>query len=86
MPTGERQREGESRMPTVVYIGDRLRELRKQRFLTQHMLAERSGVSQVAIARIELNRAEPHFSTIHKLANALGVSPEEFVKKEDSDA
>jgi transcriptional regulator with XRE-family HTH domain len=73
-------------MPTVVYIGDRLRELRKQQFLTQHMLAERSGVSQVAIARIERNRAEPHFSTIHKLADALGVSPEEFVKKEDGDA
>ncbi len=86
MPTGERHREGESRMPTVVYIGDRLSELRKQRFLTQHMLAERSGVSQVAIARIERNRAEPHFSTIHKLADALGVNPEEFIKKEGSDA
>jgi transcriptional regulator with XRE-family HTH domain len=73
-------------MPTVVYIGDRLRELRKQQFLTQHMLAARSGVSQVAIARIERNQAEPHFSTIHKLANALGVNPEEFVKKEDRDA
>jgi transcriptional regulator with XRE-family HTH domain len=50
------------------------------------MLAARSGVSQVAIARIERNRAEPHFSTIHKLADALGVNPEEFVKKEDGDA
>ena len=73
-------------MPAVVYIGDRLRELRKQRFLTQHMLAQRSGVSQVAIARIERNRAEPHFSTIHKLANALGVSPEEFVEEGSNDA
>jgi len=73
-------------MPDVVYIGDRLRELRTQRFLTQHMLAQRSGVSQVAIARIERNRAEPHFSTIHKLAGALGVSPEEFVKEEGNDA
>jgi len=73
-------------MPDVVYIGDRLRELRKQRFLTQHMLAQRSGVSQVAIARIERNRAEPHFSTIHKLANALGVSPEEFVEEGSNDA
>jgi transcriptional regulator with XRE-family HTH domain len=72
-------------MPTVVYIGNRLRELRKQQFLTQHMLAARSGVSQVAIARIERNRAEPHFSTIHKLADALGVSPEKFVKKEGGD-
>ena len=73
-------------MPVVVYIGDRLRELRQQQFLTQHMLAERSGVSQVAIARIERNRAEPHFSTIHKLATALGVRPEEFVKEKGSDA
>ena len=73
-------------MLDVVYIGDRLRELRKKRFLTQHMLAQRSGVSQVAIARIERNRAEPHFSTIHKLAGALGVGPEEFVKEEGNDA
>ncbi len=68
-------------MPTVVYIGDRLKELRERRLLTQHMLAERSGVSQVAIARIERNRAEPHFSTIHKLASALSVKPEELVEQ-----
>ena len=86
MAVRKRHKEGESRMPAVVYIGDRLRELRKQRFLTQHMLAKRSGVSQVAIARIERNRAEPHFSTIHKLADALRVSPEEFVKTEADDA
>jgi len=46
----------------------------------QHMLAKRSGISQVAIARIERNRAEPHFSTIHKLASALGVDPLELTE------
>jgi len=67
-------------MAIVVYIGDRLKELREQRLLTQHMLAKRSGISQVAIARIERNRAEPHFSTIHKLASALGVDPLELTE------
>ena len=59
----------------MVYVGDRLKELREQQLLTQKMLAERSGLSQVAIARIERNRAEPHFSTIHKLAAALNIEP-----------
>ena len=44
------------------------------------MLAKRSDISQVAIARIERNRAEPHFSTIHKLASALGVDPLELTE------
>ena len=67
-------------MPAVVYIGDKLKRLREQRLLTQQMLADRSGVSQVAIARIERNRTEPHFSTIHKLAAALDVDPVELAK------
>ena len=77
--TGKLYKEAKATMPMVVYIGDRLKKLREQRLLTQKMLAERSGLSQVAIARIERNRAEPHFSTIHKLATALDVEPSELV-------
>ena len=76
---GELYKEAKATIPTVVYIGDRLKELREKQLLTQKMLAERSGLSQVAIARIERNRAEPHFSTIHKLAAALNVEPSELV-------
>lgn len=57
-------------------MAERLRALRTRRVLTQRALAERSGVSLNTINRIEQGRLEPRFSTIHKLAGALGVSPE----------
>ena len=66
----------------VLYIGDRLRDLRKRRLLTQEQLAARSGVGIATIVRVERNQVEPRGSTIRKLAEALDVEPEELVKAE----
>jgi len=66
----------------VLYIGDRLRDLRKRSLLTQRQLADKSGVGVTTIIRIERNQVEPHGSTIRKLADALSVAPEELVKTE----
>jgi transcriptional regulator with XRE-family HTH domain len=66
-------------MQAVVYIGDRLKTLRVRRALTQQELADRAGVSSNTLNRIELNKAEPHMSTLRKLAKALGVDPSELV-------
>ena len=65
----------------VLYIGNRLRQLRKQSLMTQEQLAERSGVAVSTIIRVERNQVEPHGSTIRKLAEALGVEPQELVRK-----
>ena len=70
----------------VLYIGDRLRDLRKRRLLTQEQLADRSGVGIATIVRVERNQVEPRGSTILKLAEALGVEPEELVKLGGGDA
>jgi transcriptional regulator with XRE-family HTH domain len=43
--------------------------------LTQRELAEKSGVGVNTIIRIERNQVEPHFRTIRKLAEALGIDP-----------
>jgi transcriptional regulator with XRE-family HTH domain len=66
-------------MQAVVYIGDRLKTLRIRRALTQQELADRAGVSSNALNRIELNKAEPHMSTLRKLAKALDVDPSELL-------
>ncbi len=66
----------------VLYIGDRLRDLRKRSLLTQRELADKSGVGVTTIIRIERNQVEPHGRTIRKLAEALAVAPEELVKTE----
>jgi transcriptional regulator with XRE-family HTH domain len=64
----------------VPTIAERLRDLRIARVLTQEALGRKSGVSQVTIARIESGKYAPRFSTIHKLAEALGITAQEFVE------
>jgi transcriptional regulator with XRE-family HTH domain len=66
-------------MQAVVYIGDRLKTLRIRRALTQQELAEKAGMSSTALNRIELNKAEPHMSTLRKLAKALDIDPTELL-------
>lgn len=57
----------------------RLRELRRQRLLSQAELARLSGVGEVTINRIERGHVEPRLSTLRRLAIALQVSPEELL-------
>jgi len=66
-------------MPTVVKIGDNLKEVRTRRLLTQVQLAEKSGVNQVTIARIERDQVDPRFSTMRRLAKALDIDPTELL-------
>jgi transcriptional regulator with XRE-family HTH domain len=67
-------------MQAVVYIGDRLKDLRTEHALTQRELADKAGIGANTLNRIELNETEPHMSTIRKLAQALGVEPRVLVK------
>jgi transcriptional regulator with XRE-family HTH domain len=57
----------------------RLKEHRERALLTQAELATKSGVSEVTINRIEKNRHSPRFSTVRKLAQALGVESAELI-------
>ncbi len=52
----------------------RLKELREEKQLSQKMLADATGISQSAIARWELNQAEPTTTPIITLAKFFGVS------------
>jgi len=64
----------------VVFIGDRLKDLRIEQALTQRELADKAGIGANTVNRIELNETKPHMSTIRKLAGALGVEPRILVK------
>jgi DNA-binding XRE family transcriptional regulator len=59
---------------------DKLKELRRRRVLSMRELEELSGVSHNTIWRIEAGRQGAHPRTIRKLAEALGVEPEELLK------
>ena len=66
-------------MLVVVKIGDRLRDLRVRRALTQDELAAKADVGTNTVARLERNEREPHMSTLRKLAGALDVEPSELI-------
>ncbi len=66
-------------MPVVVYVGEKLKEIRTRRLLTQEELAEKAGVSAATVVNVERNNQEPHFRTIRKLAKALDVDPTELL-------
>lgn len=61
-------------------IGRNLLFIRRSRMWTQGRLAEKSGVSPTTISGIENGKiSRPHFGTLRKVAEALGVEPEELV-------
>lgn len=73
-------------MQGMVYIGERLKNLRIEMALTQAELAEKAGVNTVTVARLERNETEPHMPTVRKLAQALGVEPRLLTKGVSADA
>lgn len=52
-----------------------LRELRKQRGLTQEALAFDAGLHRTAIGLLERGQRVPSLTTLYKLAGPLGVAP-----------
>jgi transcriptional regulator with XRE-family HTH domain len=67
-------------MLTVLRIGDKLRDTRKRKLLTQQELADRAGIGVNTVIRIERNQVDPQGRTIRKLAEALGVAPSELLE------
>jgi transcriptional regulator with XRE-family HTH domain len=57
----------------------RLRMWRERKALTQQQLAEKAGLTRVTVARVETGREEPYPTTVRKLADALGLEPEELM-------
>jgi transcriptional regulator with XRE-family HTH domain len=66
-------------MLTMVQIGDKLREARTRKLMTQQELAHKSGVGVTTIVRIERNQVDPQFRNIRKLAKALDIAPTELI-------
>lgn len=63
----------------------RLRELRRERALSQQDLERMTGVAQSTLSALESGRRDAQPRTVRKLAEALGVEPRELMRK-DGDA
>lgn len=66
-------------MIDYVVIGKRIREIRKQKGLTQAALAEMSGIEPSNISHIERAATKLSLPTLVSIANALEVSLDELV-------
>jgi DNA-binding XRE family transcriptional regulator len=69
---------------TLVKIGRSLKGQRIRRFMTQEQFAKLIGISSRQLVRIERNDVDPRFSTIIKIAERLGVEPDDLVDREQS--
>ena len=67
-------------------IGKRLMELREGCGFTQNGLAERAGVSQTHLRRVELGQADITVGHLQLLCDAMNISMQEFFQEtSDSD-
>ena len=65
-------------------IGEKIKHLRKSFNLSQKALAEKSGVSEIAIRKYEAGDRAPKPEQIEKIATALCISPNALVSSNDS--
>jgi transcriptional regulator with XRE-family HTH domain len=68
---------------TVTTIGQRIREIRKSRNLTQRELADRVGINFTYLSRVENDRLDdeqtPREETLQRIARALDADPDELL-------
>ena len=66
-------------------VSKRLVELRTGSGLTQNGLAERAGVSQTHLRRVELGQADITIGHLQLLCDAMNISLQEFFNVEEKD-
>lgn len=67
-------------------FGDRVRDARRRRGLTQAQLAKRASVGADTIGRIEGARYSPRLDTMLRLADALGLPLDLLLRERFDDA
>ena len=63
-------------------VGKRLLDLRNRCWLTQNGLADKAGVSQTHLRRVELGQADITVGHLQLLCDAMGISLQEFFNME----
>ena len=59
-------------------VGKRLQEMRDRCWLTQNKLADKAGVSQTHLRRVELGQADITVGLLQLLCDAMGITLQEF--------
>ncbi len=75
-------RSSEDAQSLNLVLGKVIEQFRKDRELTQAELAEKAGIHATALSKIERGKTSASVSTLYRLADALGVLPEEILRRE----
>ena len=67
----------------IMDIGNKLKELRVLKGLTQEELADRSELSKGFISQLERNQNSPSIGTLLDIIQCLGTTPAEFFTDEE---
>jgi transcriptional regulator with XRE-family HTH domain len=65
-------------------IAENMKRWRQARGLSQRALADKTGLTYVHIARLELAQSNPRLSTLERLAEALGVDAVDLLRGPES--
>jgi transcriptional regulator with XRE-family HTH domain len=71
-----------ARRRQVVFIGERIRQMRKERSLTQSALAREIGVQQSDLCRMENGEYKVSLDTLFKILGVFGMDIGEFFRDE----
>lgn len=66
-------------MDTSKKIGDKIKEIRKKKKLTQVEVAQKAGIHFNYFARLERGEVNPSIQTIESIANALKVKSSDIL-------
>lgn len=69
---------GDDMFSTKEFLGQRIKEIRKARNLTQAKLAELVGVDSKYISRLETGNSYPSLDTLENIAGILNADVKEF--------
>tara|TARA_R110001592_G_scaffold25382_3_gene96387 strand:+ start:884 stop:1114 length:231 start_codon:yes stop_codon:yes gene_type:complete len=64
----------------LVFLGQRISEIREEKGITQYRLAKNLMMEQSNLARIEKGETNPTIKTLLKICEVLDISLEELIK------
>jgi transcriptional regulator with XRE-family HTH domain len=71
-----------ARRRQTIFVGSKIRQLRKERSLTQAELAQRIGVQQSDLCRMENGEYKVSLDTLFKILSVFGIDIGEFFREE----
>ncbi len=77
------RRQSQPRSPEHAALGDAIRDRREKLGLSQEALADAAGVHVTHLGGVERGVRNPNYSTLVRIAGALGVSPGALVSAAD---